>query len=28
MKHELVEIVVHLLSNWEVMCSNLVRAKS
>jgi len=25
MKHQL---VMHLLGNWEVMCSNLVRAKS
>jgi len=25
MKHELVELVVHLLWNWMVVCSNLIK---
>jgi len=28
MKHELVELVVHLLCNWMVMCSNLAKSEA
>jgi len=28
MKHELVELVVHWLCNWVVMCSNLAKNKN